>query len=148
MCLTFALLLAFRYLLSLIKADNVIQIGCISVDGIPEDAVLFGVDYQDGTDLTRANQCGPLYGDPSLHVGLACATYDFADWVPGLPSKWDCTCSSGITAPIAACDPFTNYVFRHSPGTIVSPPNPSQWARRASEKSTKRWSNDGRTRVT
>jgi hypothetical protein len=40
-------------------ADNVIQIGCITISGVPADVVLLKYDYENfDTDRDQADQCG------------------------------------------------------------------------------------------
>jgi hypothetical protein len=53
---SFLILVSF---LLCVDADNVIQIGCITISGVPEDAVLLKYDNElFDTDRDRANQCG------------------------------------------------------------------------------------------
>jgi hypothetical protein len=66
----------------------------------------------------------------------ACRQYNVATYRPDGPEGFDCTSLTGgsIAETIVVCGPTTDYLFEHTAGSEVSPPNPSGWAKRAAEK--------------
>ncbi|RSH93520.1 hypothetical protein EHS25_007876 [Saitozyma podzolica] len=67
-------------------ADNVIQIGCITISGVPADVVLLKYDYENfDTDRDQADQCG-------VDCGAEGYLYSYL-WPIGLTGKHACKCS-------------------------------------------------------
>lgn len=64
----------------------------------------------------------------------ACQQYSDMTYRPDGPDGFDCTCLSGGGITPVVCGPTTNYLFSHPVGSEVSPPNPSGWVKRSTQR--------------